>query len=444
MITRPINAEQSFPLPLFSSLSSLSLAEENNQVSALVSAFLKIPPEDPSAKSLSSYHVSSNPEQIKKLCLQVLKVRNAVREQGKEALLKTSRKHGVVIGSETVSSPLSILYGDNPQQDVMLCRSLWEGDRKKIKFAINLTNSELQVAASSPCNKHKGKFISPQFKEVAIKQALAEVKILKHYQGNPRVVQLLFAREEEKKVPYTIEKEVFWRMEKRVSWVMEYCEQGDLFEWLKGHADKGEDLTQEEKLQSAEDILEAVLTLYENQHIHRDLKFENFFIIANDRIKIGDFGFTCHQDDKESRRQNLATPEMMPPEQVRAFQSLSDIVDNFNKGNRTIGEVHAASNAAAATITHKIDAWAIGLILFSLFNKGHLDIDPLGRIDRDELPNCILSLKQKQLDQEIDSRMPRELKEFFKGLLQIDPEKRWDVKRAKEAFLVGAAKLREK
>ncbi|TXT06061.1 hypothetical protein VHUM_03534 [Vanrija humicola] len=71
------------------------------------------------------------------------------------------------------------------------------------------------------------------------------------------------------------------------------------------------------RLSFATDIARAVAYLHARQCLHRDLKGENLLITANDRIKVGDFGFAriTGRNDEEMRQMTYCgTDGYMSPE----------------------------------------------------------------------------------------------------------------------------------
>lgn len=68
---------------------------------------------------------------------------------------------------------------------------------------------------------------------------------------------------------------------------MDYCKNGDLLEYLRVHAP----LNEEETKAFFTEIVNAVHYLHSLDIAHRDLKCENVFLMKNNRIKLGDFGF---------------------------------------------------------------------------------------------------------------------------------------------------------
>lgn len=87
--------------------------------------------------------------------------------------------------------------------------------------------------------------------------------------------------------------------------------------------------------------------------MHRDLKPENIYLTSDNKIKIGDFGFSNY---KGRRKTFCGTPEYMPPEIV------------ISQANKTYYHGY----------DERVDIWAVGILLFELCN----DTVPFRDIDR--------------------------------------------------------------
>lgn len=68
--------------------------------------------------------------------------------------------------------------------------------------------------------------------------------------------------------------------------VIQYCNNGDLEEYLKKMGNLGED----EAVYFLMQMMNGFRILHKNKIMHRDVKLANLFL-QNDKIVIGDFGF---------------------------------------------------------------------------------------------------------------------------------------------------------
>ena len=77
--------------------------------------------------------------------------------------------------------------------------------------------------------------------------------------------------------------------------MLEYCEDGDLFHYLKG---KGK-LSEDEAKKISFQLAEGLKYLHDNKIIHRDLKLGNLLLGSDHTLKICDFGLAIKLKDCE-------------------------------------------------------------------------------------------------------------------------------------------------
>ncbi|XP_066152075.1 testis-specific serine/threonine-protein kinase 1-like isoform X3 [Euwallacea fornicatus] len=70
--------------------------------------------------------------------------------------------------------------------------------------------------------------------------------------------------------------------------IMDYCRHGDLLEYIKNFGC----FPEENAKNYFKQIVEAVCYLHDHDIAHRDLKCENIFLMWNNQVKLGDFGFS--------------------------------------------------------------------------------------------------------------------------------------------------------
>jgi calcium-dependent protein kinase len=103
--------------------------------------------------------------------------------------------------------------------------------------------------------------------------------------------------------------------------VTDYCEGGELFDYMTNYGVFSEKLAAEIIRQ----ILSAVVHCHENKIVHRDIKPENLLLEYNNRtfeegnfVKIIDFGISVeHLDPNEKLKGRLGTAYYMAPEVLR-------------------------------------------------------------------------------------------------------------------------------
>ena len=116
--------------------------------------------------------------------------------------------------------------------------------------------------------------------------------------------------------------------------VMEYCEKGELFDYIVNNGK----LSEEESCRLFQQIINGVEYLHEQSIIHRDLKPENILLDNNINIKISDFGLSTFYDKNTYLQTPCGTPSYAPPEML-----------NGNAYNGTSSDI-----------------WSCGIILYAM------------------------------------------------------------------------------
>ena len=94
--------------------------------------------------------------------------------------------------------------------------------------------------------------------------------------------------------------------------VMEYCEKGELFDYIVNNGK----LNEKEACRLFQQIINGVEYLHEQNIIHRDLKPENILLDYNTNIKISDFGLSTFYNKNIYLQTPCGTPSYAPPEML--------------------------------------------------------------------------------------------------------------------------------
>lgn len=114
--------------------------------------------------------------------------------------------------------------------------------------------------------------------------------------------------------------------------ILEYCNEGDLSQYLK----KNKTLSEKEAIEFFLQILNAFKTLNKHKIMHRDFKLANI-LMHDGEIKIADFGFSKLLTNEEFTETMLGSPLNMAPE--------------------VLGGTHYNSKA---------DIWSIGVVFYEM------------------------------------------------------------------------------
>ena len=200
-------------------------------------------------------------------------------------------------------------------------------------------------------------------------------------------------------------KEVYEDM-KTISFVMEYCEGGDLFDFItKNPNGKLDDIN---AIDIFIQILGALNYLHNEVYIcHRDIKPENFLITINEQnrpiVKLIDFGLATYFRRGQKMRGKIGTIMYMAPEILRK-----------------------------EPYDEKVDIWSTGIILYNMmtgcspFTTGEADFK-------------IYQILNREIN--FDLIKNDDLRELCKEMMERDPEKRIDARTALEKALLIKNKI---
>jgi len=172
---------------------------------------------------------------------------------------------------------------------------------------------------------------------------------------------------------------------------MEYASEGELFDYIVTHTK----VEEKEACRFFQQILSGIEYLHLLRVVHRDLKPENLLLDSLKNIKIVDFGLSNTYQNGEKLKTACGSPCYAAPEMIA--------------GKKYEGI--------------QVDVWSSGVILFALL-CGYLPFED----------NNTSALYKKILDGDftIPDFVSPEAHEVLKGILTVDPEKRFTIQQIRE------------
>jgi len=257
--------------------------------------------------------------------------------------------------------------------DYTIKRTIGKGTFSKVKLAINTKNREkvaIKILEKSKITEKED-----------IERLIREMFILKNL-NNENVIKTYEI--EETNTSYLI--------------IMEYCEKGELFNYII----KNNKLTEEETSFFLYQIVNGLEYLHSKGIIHRDLKPENLLLTSDYKLKIIDFGLSNFFDGKNllitpCGSPCYASPEMVSGKKYNGFYS---------------------------------DIWALGIVLYAM-SCGFLPFE-----DKD---NEVLFEKINNCDLVFPDYLSPLIKDLILKILKVKPKERIkieDIKKHK-LYLIG-------
>lgn len=185
--------------------------------------------------------------------------------------------------------------------------------------------------------------------------------------------------------------------------IMEYADDGDLNKKIKQQKNKksiDKHFSEEVIIKYFYQICEGINYIHSQNVIHRDIKSQNIFLMKNGEVKIGDFGIAKALSKTKSNAMTIiGTPYYFSPEIIN-------------------GEPY----------NYKTDIWSLGIVLYELCNL-KLPFDS----------NNIAQLSMKILRGNYDPipfRYSKEMHNLIKRMLNVDQNKRPDIKEVMQSPLL--------
>jgi len=186
--------------------------------------------------------------------------------------------------------------------------------------------------------------------------------------------------------------------------VMECASGGELYEYIF----KNSRIEESEACRVFQQIISGVDYIHRLNIVHRDLKPENLLLDYAKNVKIVDFGLSNRYKQEEVLKTACGSPCYAAPEMIA--------------GKKYNGL--------------KVDVWSAGVVLFTLL-CGYLPFED---------PNTANLYKKIQTgDYKLPKFLSEHAKDIIKGLLNIDPEKRFGIKEIKQHpwFSISPTKPKE-
>ena len=188
--------------------------------------------------------------------------------------------------------------------------------------------------------------------------------------------------------------------------VMEYCENGELFNYIVAH----ERLSEEETAYFFYQLINGLDYIHHKNIVHRDLKPENLLLSQGNILKIVDFGLSNYYYPEE---QLLSTPCGSP-----CYASPEMVCGNKYNGFR-------------------IDVWSCGIIIFAMI---------CGYLPFEDPNNEILFKKIMKCKVDYPEYLSEEVLDILNKIIVIDPNKRINIEQIRQHpfYLKGKNEFKKK
>lgn len=232
-----------------------------------------------------------------------------------------------------------------------------------------------------------------------IQNSKKEKFVFKYYYSNFKPKEEVLKKIKQLKHPDIINLIEYGYYQNRFYEILEYAEGGSLKENIPIKEIK-------ELKRVIREINNALGYCHQNKIIHRDIKPENIFFLDRKKkdIKIGDFGISTKvEEDYSKKLTGIARTEIYAAPEL--YQNI---------GGKTI-------------INEKVDYYALGITILYVYTGE----EPFLGLSEYAIMKIKCEGKIK-----IPEDLPKELKQLLRGLLTLDPNKRWGYKEV-EGWLEG-------
>ena len=187
---------------------------------------------------------------------------------------------------------------------------------------------------------------------------------------------------------------------------MEYCENGELFNYIVAH----QRLSEEETSYFFYQLINGLDYIHHKNIVHRDLKPENLLLSKDNILKIVDFGLSNYYYlDGKLLSTPCGSPCYASPEMVC--------------GNRYNG--------------FRIDIWSCGIIIFAMI---------CGYLPFEDPDNEILFKKIMKCEVDYPDYLSDDVLDIMNKIIVVDPNKRYDIEQIKKHpfYLKGKKEFEKK
>ena len=179
--------------------------------------------------------------------------------------------------------------------------------------------------------------------------------------------------------------------EKNIYIIMEYCNKGELFDYIVSH----QKLDENEASIFFYQLINGVDYIHKKGVAHRDLKPENLLLTVDNILKIIDFGLSHEYDENSLLKTKCGSPSYAAPEIIKG-----KLYDGF-----------------------KTDIWCCGIILYAML-CGYLPFE--GDNNRELFTNIL------ECNPEYPSFLSKNSKKLIQNLLKINPDERLTIEDIKK------------
>ncbi|CAD8061097.1 unnamed protein product [Paramecium primaurelia] len=172
--------------------------------------------------------------------------------------------------------------------------------------------------------------------------------------------------------------------------VMEFCDGGELFDYIVKH----QKLSEIEACKFIQELISGIEYIHKLNIVHRDLKPENLLLDYQKSLKIVDFGLSNTYKQGEQLKTACGSPCYAAPEMIQG-----------NKYNSLL-----------------VDIWSCGVILFASI---------CGYLPFEDVNTSALYKKILHGEYQIPNFVSPEGTHFLKGILNINPERRFNLEQIK-------------